>query len=170
MPRGGQIRIETRNVTLSAEELACSPDALPGDYAKLTVTDEGVGMPPEVVGRAFEPFFTTKDSGRARGLGLSTIYGFVRQSGGHASIYSEAGKGTAVSLYFPRHAGNAAEKPNQVPGRPLQAAAGEIVLVVEDNDQVRELTERRLDGLGYRILSAGNGPDAIALLEERPRN
>ena len=167
MPRGGRILVETGNVALTREDVALTPDTAPGEYVKLTVSDEGVGMPLEVVTRAFEPFFTTKGSGRGTGLGLSTIYGFVKQSGGHANIYSEVGKGTAVSLYFPRDMTSVAAATNKAPTPQINTMIGETVLVVEDNDQVRDLTVRRLEVLGYKILAAGNGPEAIALLETR---
>jgi PAS domain S-box-containing protein len=167
MPNGGRILIETSNMALTKDDLAHSPDATAGDYVKLTVSDEGIGMAPDVVARAFEPFFTTKEAGRGTGLGLSTIYGFVQQSGGHANIYSEVGKGTAVSLYLPRDASAAApeSKPSSTPE--ITTGIGERVLVVEDNEQVRDLTVRRLEALGYQILVAENGPAAIAVLEQR---
>ena len=167
MPNGGRILIETSNFTLTKDDAALSPDAVSGDYVKLTVADEGIGMAPDVVARAFEPFFTTKEAGRGTGLGLSTIYGFVKQSGGHANIYSEVGKGTAISLYLPRDTSAAAPEP-QISSTPeITTGIGERVLVVEDNEQVRDLTVRRLEALGYQILVAEHGPGAIALLEHR---
>jgi PAS domain S-box-containing protein len=167
MPNGGRILIETDNVTLTKDDLAQSPDALAGDFVKLTVSDEGTGMPPEVVARAFEPFFTTKEAGRGTGLGLSTIFGFVKQSGGHANIYSEVGKGTAVSLYLPRDASSVLPETRKTSIPDLKTAVGEIVLVVEDNEEVRDLTVRRLGALGYTVLVAGTGPEALAILEKR---
>ena len=167
LPNGGRILIETSNVKLSADDLNHSVDAQVGEYVKLTVSDNGKGMPADVVARAFEPFFTTKEAGRGTGLGLSTIYGFVKQSGGHASIYSEVGKGTAVSLYLPRHIGTAAPTAKISENIDLNTAIGETLLVVEDNEQVREVTIRRLAALGYKILVAQNGVDAIAMLEQR---
>lgn len=167
MPNGGRILIETSNVSLTKVDLAQSPDATPGDYVELTVSDEGVGMPPEVLARAFEPFFTTKEAGRGTGLGLSTIYGFVKQSGGHANINSEIGKGTAVSLYLPRDASAAAPEQRPPSAPEITTGIGERLLIVEDNEQVRHLTVRRLEALGYQILMAENGAAAIALLEQR---
>ena len=164
MPGGGRLLIETRNVELSGGDLDV-PDIPPGDYVLLSVSDNGCGMPTEVVARAFEPFFTTKEPGKGTGLGLSTIYGFVRQSGGRATIYSEPGKGTVVNLYLPRHVAvdGAAAAPS---GRPVPVAAmHERVLVVEDNDQVRELAVRRLEALGYTVEAADSGPAAVARLE-----
>ena len=168
MPNGGRILIETDNITLTKDDVAHSPDAVAGAYVKLTVSDEGTGMPPDVVARAFEPFFTTKEAGRGTGLGLSTIYGFVKQSGGHANIYSEVGKGTAVSLYLPRDTSKTVPETEKISDPEPKEAVGEIVFVVEDNEQVRELTVRRLEALGYTILVAENGAEAIALLKERP--
>jgi CheY-like chemotaxis protein len=122
-------------------------------------------MPPEVQERAFEPFFSTKEPGRGTGLGLSTVYGFAEQSGGHATIASEAGKGTTVNLFLPRAevdtGAKALETANPVP----LSAANEVVLVVEDNAEVRELTLQRVEGLGYVALEAESGPAAISILE-----
>jgi CheY-like chemotaxis protein len=121
-------------------------------------------MPPEVVARAFEPFFTTKSPGRGTGLGLASVYGFAKQSGGNATIYSEPGRGTTVNLYLPTIA---AERNLQErsPRKETDAAAGETVLVVEDNPELRRLSLRRLALLGYRVVEAGNGPAALALLD-----
>ncbi|MFM9938116.1 MAG: PAS domain S-box protein [Hyphomicrobiaceae bacterium] len=168
MPNGGHIRITTANVVLNRDDLSQSPGTVPGPFVKLSVSDNGSGMTPEVVARAFEPFFTTKDAGRGTGLGLSTIYGFVRQSGGHAVIHSEVGKGTTVDLFFPRDISGAA--PLSTVERPVSTTApvGETVLVVEDNEQVRQLTVKRLDALGYRILVAEDGASAIIMLERHP--
>jgi PAS domain S-box-containing protein len=167
MPNGGRILIETSNAALPQDDLLHASEAIPGDYVKLTVSDQGTGMTPQVVARAFEPFFTTKEAGRGTGLGLSTIYGFVRQSGGHANITSEVGKGTAVSLYLPRDTSAAAPETRPASTPAITSGVGETVLVVEDNEQVRDLTVRRLQALGYVILVTGNGPSAIALLEQR---
>ena len=167
MPNGGRILIETSNVALMTDDLAHLPDAVPGEYVKLMVSDTGKGMPPEIVARAFEPFFTTKEAERGTGLGLSTIYGFVKQSGGHAAIYSEVGKGTAVSLYLPRDTSKAAPASSKGAEPETGQAVGETVLVVEDNEQVRYVTVRRLEALGYKIVVAGNGPTAIAILEQQ---
>jgi CheY-like chemotaxis protein len=136
----------------------------PGDYVLLSITDTGVGIPPHLMGRVFEPFFTTKEAGRGTGLGLSTIYGFAKQSGGHLTIYSEVGKGTAVRLYLPRAASIGAAEA-RADTAVESAVEGETILVVEDNAEVREVTVKRLDMLGYRVLKAENGPAAIKLLE-----
>jgi hypothetical protein len=129
-----------------------------GDYVVLSVSDTGAGMTPEVKARAFEPFFTTKGTGRGNGLGLATIYGFVRQSGCNATIYSEVGKGTTVNLYLPRAAiERVAESAEKRPAA-TEAGQGETVLVVEDDDRVRRLTSARLKTLGYRVLEAATEP------------
>ncbi len=166
MPNGGQITIETGNVVLSADEVAHFPGAAPGDYVRLAVSDTGVGMQPEVVSRAFEPFFTTKEDSRGTGLGLSTIYGLVRQSRGLITIDSAVGLGTTVSLYLPR----GQEIVEQVAQEVSSACdgtphLGARILIVEDNDEVRDLFVRRLSLLGYTTLIAGSAAAAIAQLE-----
>ena len=163
MPNGGRLVIETFNATLDAGDVANIPGMAAGDYVVLSVTDTGHGMAPEVRERAFEPFFTTKPAGKGSGLGLATIYGFARQSGGNVTIYSESGKGTTVNLYLPRAGlGTAAESAS--PTAEVHAGQGETVLVVEDDDRVRRLTARRLRDLGYRVLEAGQGAEALAVL------
>jgi PAS domain S-box-containing protein len=168
MPYGGRLVIETFNAALEAPDVAIVPGMVAGDYVVLSVADTGHGMPPEVRARAFEPFFTTKGAGRGSGLGLATIYGFARQSGGNVTIYSEAGKGTTVNLYLPR-AGRRAEEaavPTAKPG--VDAGSGETVLIVEDDDRVRRLTATRLKELGYRVLEANHGAAALAILAATP--
>ncbi len=136
----------------------------PGEYVRLSISDTGSGMPPEVVARAFEPFFTTKAPGRGTGLGLASIYGFVKQSGGNATIYSEPGRGTTVNLYLPRAAPVEALGRDAAAGK-APAATGETVLVVEDNPELRALSLRRIKLLGYRVLEADSGPSALAVLQ-----
>jgi PAS domain S-box-containing protein len=158
MPAGGKLTIEAANVVLDA-----GPELQPGDYVMLAVTDTGVGMPAELIEQAVEPFFTTKEVGAGSGLGLSMVYGFAKQSGGHLRIYSEIGHGTTVRLYLPRaEAGQAAPS-----ARPLEAAplrGGETILVVEDDDAVRQLAVAHLQALGYRVLEASDGNRAVATL------
>jgi signal transduction histidine kinase/CheY-like chemotaxis protein len=167
MPKGGQLIIETSNVALREPDGAAAIGMEPGEYVKLAVTDTGSGMAPEVVARAFEPFFTTKEPGKGTGLGLATIYGFAKQSGGHATIDSGVGKGTMVALYLPRHAGaETGPKPKAPDERAAAARPSETVLVVEDNPGVRDLTVRRLGMLGYKVLVAESGPAAVAELEK----
>ncbi|RYC32369.1 PAS domain S-box protein [Lichenibacterium minor] len=164
MPDGGRLTIETANVTVDAAE-PDGPD--PGAYVALTVTDTGHGMAPDVAARAFDPFFTTKPMGQGTGLGLSMIYGFVRQSEGHVAIDSAAGRGTRVRIVLPRFAGTAAsDVPPSGPAAPHRAPARETVLVVEDEPSVRDLVVEVLVDLGYRALQAPDGPAGLKLLRE----
>ena len=165
MPTGGEVRVETSNVTVASRDSHGQPQLRHSDYVKLTVSDTGTGMPPDVVARAFEPFFTTKGPAKGTGLGLSTIYGFVKQSGGHVTIDSEVGKGTTVTVLLPRVIGQDAQLSSLADGLAPAQARGEIVLVVEDNAQVRRLTVERLRRLGYQPLEAESGPSALAIME-----
>ncbi|MEZ5855137.1 MAG: ATP-binding protein [Hyphomicrobiaceae bacterium] len=165
MPNGGDLRIETTNAIIEEDVAKLEEGFSPGEYVQLSVSDSGHGMPPEVVRRAFEPFFTTKGVDRGTGLGLSTIYGFVKQTGGHVSIYSEVGRGTVVNVYLPRETADGVPKPDISQTRSLNAGRGETILVVEDNPQVRALTLERLSRLGYRTLAAENGPAALSVLQ-----
>jgi PAS domain S-box-containing protein len=167
MPRGGKLVIETSNLTIGAGSAAGAEDVPPGDYVRLAVSDTGVGMSPEVMQRAFEPFFTTKE-GRGTGLGLSTVYGFGRQSGGHVTIESEVGSGTRVSVLLPRDSGSATAMRGEGAERVPMAENAETVLVVEDDPAVRELALKRVEGLGYVALEAGNAAAAIEILETVP--
>ena len=166
MAGGGQVTIETGNRWLDADA-AQARELPPGAYVSLCVRDTGTGMPPEVVARAFDPFFTTKPVGQGTGLGLSMIYGFVRQSGGQAHIASEAGRGTEVCLYLPRHVGEAATA--AVPAGPVAVAVamgrGEAVLVVDDEPSVRVLVGEILRDLGYVALEAVDGAEALRVLQ-----
>ncbi|MGE0512543.1 MAG: PAS domain S-box protein [Hyphomicrobiaceae bacterium] len=164
MPKGGQLVIETANVMAEDGQIGSIERLRAGAYVRISVSDTGSGMDADVLTHAFEPFFTTKEPGRGTGLGLSTIYGFARQSGGTATIYSEPGIGTTVTLYLPRTDDAAVEA---VVDREGQAAdsKGETVLLVEDNPDVREVTRRRLEGLGYLVVEAENGPTALAILK-----
>jgi CheY-like chemotaxis protein len=168
MPDGGRLVIETFNATLDAGDVADVPGMGAGDYVVLSVADTGHGMAPEVRARAFEPFFTTKPAGKGSGLGLATIYGFAHQSGGNVTIYSEPGKGTTVNLYLPRSGRGAAEDMASPGASGMHAGGGETVLIVEDDDRVRRLTARRLQDLGYRVLEAGHGAEALAVLAATP--
>ena len=167
MPNGGKLVIETRNVTVDDAAAQNAGGMHSGDCVRVCVTDTGAGMTPEVLERAFEPFFTTKE-GRGTGLGLSTIYGFAQQSGGHVTIESQPGAGTTVSLFLPRVLGP--QKPvagEKAPSVPLSENC-EIVLVVEDDPQLRELTLQRIEGLGYVVLEAEDAASAIGVLEREP--
>jgi PAS domain S-box-containing protein len=165
MPDGGRLVIETSNATFAGH--SADPDAglTPGDYVRLSVSDSGVGMSKEVLSRAFEPFFTTKPHGRGTGLGLSTIYGFVKQSNGNVTIYSEPGKGTAINLYLPRH--HTEQPRDEVRAQMPEAAtaSGETVLIVEDNPEVRAVGVSHLKRLGYRVVETATAPAAIERLE-----
>ena len=147
MPDGGRLNVETSNVRFTPEDVPKQYGLSPGGYVRITVSDTGSGMSPEVVARAFEPFFTTKPSGRGTGLGLASIYGFVKQSGGNATIYSELGRGTTVNLYLPGHGPGEPRLVSEA--APVAAAgSGEAVLVVEDNAELRALTLERPHLLG----------------------
>jgi signal transduction histidine kinase len=161
MPDGGGLEIETRNIVVDEGAVA---GCLPGSYVRLSVTDTGCGMPPEVRDRVFEPFFTTKEVGKGTGLGLSMVYGFVRQSGGHVAVESAPGAGTTVALYLPK----ATQKPDaEVETVHTQAIPGgsERILVVDDNEDLLEVTSAMLTTFGYQVLCARNGAEAIQMLE-----
>jgi signal transduction histidine kinase len=165
MPGGGVLTIGTRHVTLGADAAGRIPDGQPGDYVVLTVSDTGHGMSPQALSRAMEPFFSTKEPGKSAGLGLATVRGTVRQSGGFITIDSAVGKGTSVHLYFPKaEAGSIVSDARPAAGEP-RLGNGELILVVEDSDKVREATVSRLASLGYAVREAKTGPEAIALLE-----
>lgn len=166
MPDGGRLIIETRNMSLDEDYIADELDLHPDDYVQISVTDTGTGMPTEVIRRVFEPFYTTKDVGEGTGLGLSMVYGFGKQSGGHVTIYSELRKGTTVNLYLPRHQDEAAMSDKEEVEPALEAAHGGTILVVEDDERVRRLTRGRLEALGYHVLEAMHGPAALQVLSE----
>jgi two-component system, cell cycle sensor histidine kinase and response regulator CckA len=169
MPDGGQLTVETANCQLDEQYAAENLGAVPGDYVMVTVTDSGAGIPPEHLGRVMEPFFTTKGLGKGSGLGLSMVYGFATQSGGHLRIYSEVGHGTSVRLYLPREkAGleSAVISLDSATGPPLPT--GELVLVVDDNTRIRRMVSAQLATLGYCTLEASDGPSAVELLKTMP--
>ena len=163
MPDGGKLDIATESVDLDARGVASHPDAVPGSYVVMSVTDTGIGMDEKTQQSAFEPFFTTKETGRGTGLGLSTVYGIVHQNGGWIDVRSEVGRGTSFSIYLPRLDACA------VPDRTALDATlhtGETVLVVEDNGEVRRLTKALLEALGYHVIEAANSSEAFALEKE----
>jgi len=164
MPQGGKLVVETRNVVLEADQTDVQSELEPGEYVQLSISDTGVGMIPEVRDRVFEPFFTTKEKGRGTGLGLAMVYGFVKQSGGHVTIYSEVGHGTTINLYLPRAdrapIAMSADRVTDHTALPKR----ETILVVEDDDRVRQLTIKRLKLIGYRVLEASDGPRALEIL------
>ena len=164
MPGGGKLMIETDNVILDENYTERRADVVPGDYVRISISDTGTGMSAEDVARAFEPFFTTKARGQGTGLGLSMVYGFVKQSGGHVAIYSELGHGTVITLYL-RQAKDHIEPVTVVEPADI-AGRGERILLVEDDDLVRAHAVQLLTGLGYGVVAATNGPEALALLRE----
>jgi CheY-like chemotaxis protein len=168
MPEGGIITISTRNVTLDAHRAPGEESLLNGDYAMLEVKDNGEGMSEETLKRVFEPFFTTKEVGKGSGLGLSMVYGFAKQSGGHVAISSELGHGTQVRVYFPRANENAEQTDVQEP-KPEDLPRGtESILVVEDDIEVRATAVDILTSLGYRVHEASNGHQAVERFMQHP--
>ncbi|KTF69072.1 MULTISPECIES: hybrid sensor histidine kinase/response regulator [unclassified Sphingomonas] len=161
MPAGGDLTIKAENIELR-EQL--SDDCPPGSYVAISVADTGTGMSPETMAKVFDPFFTTKEVGKGTGLGLSMVYGFVKQSGGHISIASVEGQGTTVCLYLARQAQGASIETKSDDAAPETGSADETILVVEDDDDVRAYTAGILRELGYRVIEADDGADAINLL------
>jgi len=167
MPDGGNLTIEMANAMLDDEYVALEPDVRAGQYVVIVVTDTGTGIPPDVIDRVFEPFFTTKEVGKGSGLGLSMVYGFVKQSGGHIRVYSELGEGTAIKMYFPRSRIKQEVIVTLPAGRKLIGGT-ETILVVEDDDAVRQHVTAQLQGLGYQVLEAATGAEAMDVLDQSP--
>ena len=167
MPEGGKLTIEASNSYLDDSYCRQNADVQPGQYVQIAVTDTGSGMGKDVIERAFEPFFTTKESGQGTGLGLSQVYGFVKQSGGHVKIYSEAGEGTTIKIYLPRFFGRASAAEEKA-AAPRRGRSGESVLVVEDDSDVRDYVVETLASLGYKVFEAGEAESALRLLHENP--
>jgi signal transduction histidine kinase/DNA-binding response OmpR family regulator len=163
MPDGGTVRVEVSNETLDRRYAALHPEVTPGSYVLVAVSDTGTGMPPEIAAQAFDPFFTTKQDGKGTGLGLSMVYGFVRQSNGHVRIDSAIGQGTSVKLYLPRTLDAVTEAATDALSTP---AGNGRILVVEDNDDVRQVVVDMLKGWGYRVVAAENPDVAASLLEK----
>jgi CheY-like chemotaxis protein len=169
MPNGGRLTIETANCAFDGEISEPWEEFVPGDYVMIAVSDTGIGIAREVMPRLFEPFFTTKEVGRGTGLGLAQAYGFVKQSGGHINIYSELGQGTTVRLYLPARdaIGSPAVRAAPTPAR--RAEPGEFVLVVEDDPDVRAFSAETLRDLGYSVVEAASGAEALRKLGEERR-
>jgi CheY-like chemotaxis protein len=166
MPQGGQLTLETRNVELDEAYALAHPEARTGLHVRLTVRDTGCGMDAATRARIFEPFFTTKGE-KGTGLGLATVYGVVKQSGGHITVESEVGHGTTFHIYLPRLTEAAPARRSQHAGPELPRGT-EAVLLVEDEDEVRALTRLVLEGCGYRVLEARHGAEALQISERHP--
>jgi signal transduction histidine kinase len=169
MADGGKLTIETENTMLDESYTATDSEVIPGQYVLISISDNGAGMSKETLSRVFEPFFTTKGVGKGTGLGLSMVYGFVKQSGGHVTIYSEQGQGTTVKLYFPRYRGSSAVAAKPAETDAPTGQSDEVVLVVEDDDHVREYSTMILDELGYDVLEATDAEAAIEILRRPDR-
>lgn len=166
MPNGGNLTIVTANVTFEDVATFCGVSVPPGQYVMLSVTDTGTGMDPETLGHVFEPFFTTKDAGKGTGLGLATVYGIVKQSGGYVFADSEPGKGTTFRIYLPQIDQPVEDVFRQVEKTPLSGSAR--LLVVEDEHAFRELLREGLQSKGYQVLVASNGVEALQVAEQHP--
>jgi signal transduction histidine kinase/CheY-like chemotaxis protein len=162
MPRGGTFVIRAANVAVDGAEAARVPGLAAGDHVLLSFADSGEGMPPDVRAHAFEPFFTTKAAGRGTGLGLATVWGIVKQVGGHVAVHSEPGRGTRFDVWLPRAPEGAATAPVRDPTPAPRGRGAERVLVVEDEPSVREVTVRSLRRAGYRVVEAGDAAAALA--------
>jgi len=168
MPDGGKLTITTQNALLDDDYSAAQADVTPGQYVMIAVSDSGTGIPADVIEHVFEPFFTTKEVGKGSGLGLSMVYGFAKQSGGHVTIYSESGIGTTVKIYLPRSKEKSDDALSRESEREPQAR-GETILVVEDDPDVRTLTVALLSDLGYAVLDARDAPSALEALDRNSR-
>ena len=170
MPDGGTLTIETANASIDEQYARQHGEVQAGQYVLVAVTDSGEGMTPGVIAKAFDPFFTTKGPGKGTGLGLSQVFGFAKQSAGHIKIYSEVGHGTTVKLYLPRHIGEAASVAGRqsIPDISYTARSDVLVLVVEDEERMRDLTVEMFKELGYCVCAADNGVHALALLDANP--
>jgi signal transduction histidine kinase/ActR/RegA family two-component response regulator len=166
MPNGGKLAIETANVHLDDSFVDVHEEVIPGPYVMLAVSDEGIGMAEEIVKRVFDPFFTTKEVGQGTGLGLSMVHGFIKQSGGHVSVYSEKGIGTTVKLFLPRDANSVAEAEDDSKSQKQPHGHGQRVLLVEDNEGMRKIARKQLSDLGYEVLEADRASAALEILEK----
>ena len=170
MPNGGKLTIETANTYLDERYAGAHNEVAAGQYVMLSVTDTGVGMPADVVERAFEPFFSTKGSGRGTGLGLSQVFGFVKQSDGHVKIYSEPGEGTTVKVYLPRYVGQATAVEREGAGGAIpRGTLDEIVLIVEDDLKVKQMSIEALRELGYSVIDAQTPSEAMREFKAQPQ-
>ena len=171
MPRGGRLSVEISRASFGIEDARVNPELRPGEYVQVAVSDTGTGMTAEVKQRAFEPFFTTKSMSSGTGLGLSMVYGFVKQSGGHIQLDSEIGQGTTVRLFLPgahRHSAAAESKTPEETGPATLPRGSETILVVEDDPRVRRIAIARLKDTGYQVIEAGNAAEALPMIEKHP--
>lgn len=165
MLQGGQLIIETANTHLDQEYSNQAVEVIPGAYVMIAISDTGTGITPEHLERVFEPFFTTKAKGKGTGLGLSMVYGFVKQTGGHVSVYSEPGLGTTIRMYLPRSWGDT-DQPTHFSQHQFTGGS-ELILLVEDDEPVRHYAQKQLEGLGYRVIPAAHGPEALQIIQQR---
>jgi CheY-like chemotaxis protein len=165
---GGKLTLETANAHLDSNYAATYAEIEPGQYVLICVTDTGVGMSKDVLSHAFDPFYTTKPIGQGTGLGLSQVFGFVKQSGGHVKLYSEVGEGTTVKIYLPRYYGEASPDEMLPQAAEARGHASETILVVEDDDDVRIYSTEGLRDLGFTVLEAHDGATALRVLELHP--
>jgi CheY-like chemotaxis protein len=165
MPDGGRLTIETINVRIDEDYTQRQVEVMPGQYVVICVRDTGIGMDKGTLARAFEPFFTTKETGRGTGLGLSMVYGFVKQSGGHVTIHSEAGHGTSVKIYLPRFLGEVSQDNADFVQHVPEGSTLETILVLEDDADVRMHSVEILRELGYSVLEARDAESALRLME-----
>ncbi len=170
MPQGGKLTIEAANVFVDDEYHRTNPEINPGQYVVISVSDTGSGMSAETVSQAFEPFFTTKELGRGTGLGLSQVYGFVKQSGGNVKLYSEVGHGTTVKMYYPRYHGGKAARDEEMQETDFESGEAETVLIVEDDPDLRSYIGDILRSLDYRVLVASDGAAALEILAKTERH
>jgi CheY-like chemotaxis protein len=161
MPQGGKLTLSAENLTIDEQYARQQLQAQPGPWVILTVADTGTGMPPAVLDKIFDPFFTTKEVGKGTGLGLSTALGIVKSHGGFFNVQSEVGKGSRFSVYLP--AVKSADPEKTVQFRPLPTGSGQTILVVDDEQGIREMTKATLEAFGYRVLLAGDGAEATAV-------
>jgi PAS domain S-box-containing protein len=166
MPTGGMLTLETANTRVDETYATDRPNLAPGRYVSLKISDTGVGIPKDVIERVFEPFFTTKPKGEGTGLGLATVYGIIAQAGGTTRIYSEPGMGTTLTVLLPIT--ESSDDAVQLPAPRSESGDGEVVLIVEDEAAMREVTRRMLERSGYQVLAAANGHEAVDMVTSRP--
>jgi hypothetical protein len=163
MPNGGKLSIYAENLLIDENYAKMNIEAKVGPYILITVSDTGTGIPPGIIDRIFEPFFTTKEPGKGTGLGLSTAFGIVKDHGGFIHVYSEVGKGTRFRIYLPAHETSETQKAGDKQREELPLGHGELILVVDDEASIREITRSTLETYGYKVITANDGVEALAL-------